>query len=139
MLWRTGRGAGWARVAGAVRGTDLGSFTVIMATGIVSAALRDAGRPHLSAVLLAIAAAGFVVLASASAVRSAAFPAEARRGLACPASAFTSFAFVAACGVLGERLATDGHNAAAMIVSLARRPPGARAPGARRTVPGAVR
>jgi tellurite resistance protein TehA-like permease len=119
MLWRTRRGTVWARVAGAVRGTDLGSFTVIMATGIATAALHAAGRPHVSAVLLAIAAAGFVVLASASALRAAAFPADLRRDLACPASAFTNFAFVAACGVLGDRLAEDGHNAAAAVLAAA--------------------
>jgi hypothetical protein len=69
MLWRTGHGTLRARVAGAVRGTHLGSFAVIMATGIVSSALRAAGRPHVSAVLLAIAAAGFVVLAAGPANR----------------------------------------------------------------------
>jgi len=119
MLWRTGRETVRARVAGAVRGTHLGGFAVIMATGIVSSALRGAGRPHLSAAALAIAAAGFVVLASASALRAAAFPADLRRDLGCPASAFTNFAFVAACGVLGNRLASDGHAAAAAVLAAA--------------------
>lgn len=44
-----------------------------MATGIVSVALRQAARPHLSGVLLAIAAASFAVLLAASAWRAAAF------------------------------------------------------------------
>jgi tellurite resistance protein TehA-like permease len=119
MLIPAERGAARARVAGAVRGTRPGSFAVVMATGIVSAALHAAGRPHLSAAALAIAAAGFVVLATASALRAAAFPADLRRDLACPATAFTCFAFVAACGVLGDRLAEDGHAAAASVLAAA--------------------
>jgi hypothetical protein len=39
------------QAAGAVRGTHPGSFAVVMATGIVSAALRDVSRPHASAAL----------------------------------------------------------------------------------------
>jgi hypothetical protein len=52
-------------------------------------------------------------------LRTAAFPADLRRDLARPASAFTNFAFVAACGVLGNRLAGDGHNAAAAVLAAA--------------------
>jgi tellurite resistance protein TehA-like permease len=104
---------------GAVRGTHPGSFAVVMATGIVSAALRDVNRPHASAALLVIAAAGFVVLAASSAWRAAVFPADVCRDLTCPARAFTGFAFVAACGVLGGRLAEDGHAAAASVFAVA--------------------
>jgi hypothetical protein len=59
---------------GAVRGTHPGSFAVVMATGIVSAALRDVNRPHASDALLVIAAAGFVVLTASSALRAAGLP-----------------------------------------------------------------
>jgi tellurite resistance protein TehA-like permease len=107
------------QAAGAVRGTHPGSFAVVMATGIVSAALRDASRPHASAALLVIAAAAFAVLAASSAVRAAAFPADVCRDLTCPARAFTGFAFVAACGVLGDRLAQDDHAAAASVLAAA--------------------
>jgi tellurite resistance protein TehA-like permease len=96
-------------LARAVRRARPGSFTVVMATGIVSAALRQAGQPSLSAVLLVIAAAVFVILLAASAVRAVAFLASLRADLDRPDRAFTSFAFVAACGVLGDRLASGGY------------------------------
>ena len=91
----------------------------MMATGIVSAALRGAGVTRFSAVLLAIAVACFVVLVAASALRAATFPADLRADLTRPRSAFTGYAFVAACGVLGDRLADDGHDAAAAALAAA--------------------
>lgn len=60
------------RAASAVRGTHPGSFAVVMATGIVSAALRAAGDARVSASLLAIAAASFT---AAAALAAAALPA----------------------------------------------------------------
>jgi len=93
----------------AVRRAGPDCFTVVMATGIVSAALRQAGQPWLSAGLLVIAAAVFVILSAGSAVRAVAFPASLRADLDRPDRAFTSFAFVAACGVLGDRLASGGY------------------------------
>jgi tellurite resistance protein TehA-like permease len=90
-----------------------------MASGIVSAALRVAGGLSVSAALLAIAAACYTVLVAASALRAAAFPADLRADLASPRSAFTGFAFVAACGVLGDRLAGDGHDDAAAALAAA--------------------
>jgi tellurite resistance protein TehA-like permease len=84
-------------------------FAMVMATGIVSVALQQAGAPSLSAALLVIAAAVFVVLVAASAVRAVAFPVTLRADLGHPDQAFTSFAFVAACGVLGDRLADGGY------------------------------
>jgi tellurite resistance protein TehA-like permease len=107
------------RAASAVRGTHPGSFAVVMATGIVSAALRAAGDARVSAALLAIAAGCFTVLVAASALRAAAFPADLRADLSSPRSAFTGFAFVAACGVLGDRLAGDGHDGAAAALAAA--------------------
>lgn len=64
--------------------------------GIVSAVLRQHGRLVSSAVLPAITAGCFAVLAAASAWRAAAFPAELCGDLRCTGRAFTSFAFVAA-------------------------------------------
>jgi tellurite resistance protein TehA-like permease len=90
-----------------------------MATGIVSAAMRAVGDARVSATLLAIAAACFTVLVAASALRAAAFPGDLRADLASPQSAFTGFAFVAACGVLGDRLAGDGHDDAAAALAAA--------------------
>ena len=91
----------------------------MMATGIVSAALRAAGDARVSAVLLAIAVGCFAVLVAASALRAAAFPADLRADLVSPGTGFTGFAFVAACGVLGDRLAGDGHDPAAAALAAA--------------------
>ena len=90
-----------------------------MATGIVSAALRQAGQLRVSAVLLAIAVAAFAVLAAVSLVRGVVFPADLRADLTGPDRAFTGFAFVAACDVLGSRLAEDGHTAACAALAVA--------------------
>jgi tellurite resistance protein TehA-like permease len=107
------------RAAAAARRTHAGSFAVVMATGIVSTALRADGFARFSAVLLAIAAACFAVLVVVFALRAATFPAELRAELASPRSAFTGFAFVAACGVLGDRLADDGHDGVAAALAAA--------------------
>ncbi len=96
-----------------MRGARPGSFALVMATGIVSTALDQAGWALPSAALLTIAAACFAALAAASALRAAAFPADVRAGLTCPKQAFTCFALVAASDVLGARLAADGHGGAA--------------------------
>jgi tellurite resistance protein TehA-like permease len=92
-------------------------FAMVMATGIVSLGLSQVGQPSLSAALLVIAAATFVILSVASAVGAAAFPASLRAGLDRPDQAFLSFAFVAACGVLGDRLASGGYRLLAVAVA----------------------
>lgn len=104
-------------IARAARGVDPVCFAMVMATGIVSAALRQAGLPGPSAVLLAVAAAAFVILTAASCWRAAVYPADLRAGLRRPDRAFASFAFVAACGVLGNGLAGDGHRYAAAVLA----------------------
>ena len=70
-------------------------------------------------VLLAIAAASFAVLLAASAWQAAAFPADLRGDLRYPGRAFTCFAFAAACGVPGDRLASDGHRYPAAALATA--------------------
>lgn len=102
-----------------VRGADLGNFALVMATGIVSGALRQDGQLRLSVVLLVIAVAGFVVLASASCLRAATSPASLRADLACPSRAFTSYAFVAACVVLAGGFAVAGQRGAAAMLAAA--------------------
>jgi tellurite resistance protein TehA-like permease len=104
-------------LARAVRWAGPDCFPVVMATGIVSAALRQAGQPSLSAALLVIAVAVFVVLLAASAVRAVAFPASLRADLGRPDRAFTWFALAAACGVLGDRLASGGYRIAAAVAA----------------------
>lgn len=114
---RSDAGDGPRRVSAVLRGVHPGSFAVVMATGIVSAALRQAGSLQLSRVLLAIAAASFTVLLGASAWQAALFPAEMRGDLRSPDRAFTSFAFVAACNVLGYGLAGHGLDYAAALAA----------------------
>jgi tellurite resistance protein TehA-like permease len=82
---------------------------MVMATGIVSVALRQAGSHVLSAVLLWIASAAFAVLAAASACRLARFPADVRGDLTRPDRVFSAFAVPAAASVLAARLAEQGQ------------------------------
>ena len=104
-------------LAWAVRQAGPACFPVVMATGIVSVALRQAGQPSLSAALLVVAVAVFVILLAGSAVRAVAFPASLRADLGRPDRAFTWFAFVAACGVLGDRLASGGYRLPAAVAA----------------------
>lgn len=102
------------RTVRAVRGAHPGCFALVMSTGIVSAALRQAGSPRSSAVLLAIAAGSFSALAVASAWRAAAFPADLRGDLACPGHGVY---LVAACDVPGTGSPADGQYAAALAAA----------------------
>jgi len=81
---------------------------MVMATGIVSVALRLADSPDLSAVLLWVAVAAFGILVVGSAWRVAAFGPQVRGELNRPDRLFSYFAFPAAASVLGARLAGDG-------------------------------
>ncbi len=104
----------------AVRGADPRWFAMVMATGIVSEALRLVGSPDLSAVLLWVAAAAFAVLVVASAWRIAAFGREVRGELSPRDRLFSYFAFPAAASVLAARLAGSGvHGSAVAVAALA--------------------
>ena len=81
---------------------------MVMASGIVSVALRLAGSPGGSAVLLWIASAAFAVLIVVSAWRTAAFPGELRCEVRRPDRVFGYFAFPAAASVIGVGLASPG-------------------------------
>jgi tellurite resistance protein TehA-like permease len=99
--------------ASVIRGADPSCFAMVMATGIVSVALRLAGRAVLSAVLLWVAGAAFAVLVAVSAARVVAFGPEVRGELSRPDRLFSYFAFpaaasVLAAGVLAARLAGSG-------------------------------
>jgi len=98
-----------AVLAQAVRGADPRAFAMVMATGIVSVALREAGSTFLSAALLWVASAAFVVLAAASGWRAAGFPRDVRADLTRPDRVFGYFAAAAAASVLAARLAERGH------------------------------
>jgi tellurite resistance protein TehA-like permease len=89
-----------------------------MATGIVSVGLRSHGVPALSAALMWLAAACYVVLIVLNGWRIAAFRDEVRGDLTHPGRGFGFFTFVAGTDVLGARLALDGHTGAAAALLL---------------------
>ncbi len=106
-------------LAPAVRGADPRAFAMVMDTGIVSVALRQAGSPGLSAALLWIASAAFVVLVAASVWRAVAFPADVRGDLARPDRVFSFFAVPAAASVLAARLTDRGrHDVVAVLTAV---------------------
>jgi len=62
------------RTVRAVRGAHPGCFALVMSTGIVSAALRQAGQPAFAGCAAGHRGRGFSALAVASSWRAAAFP-----------------------------------------------------------------
>ncbi len=98
----------------AVRDLYPGYFALVMATGIVSTALRDVRQPTASAVLLGIAVVCFVVLCGALGWRVIRYGRRVVEDLTAADRAFAFFTIVAASNVLGARLAADGHRVAAI-------------------------
>jgi tellurite resistance protein TehA-like permease len=86
-----------------------GYFALVMATGIVSAALLDVGRSGLSEALLAIAVVCLAVLAVMLVLRLALFPRDVGADLSAPERTYGFFTVVAACDVVGTRFAADGR------------------------------
>ena len=105
-------------MARAVRALNPGYFALVMATGILSLGLGDRGAHSLSAVLLVLAAAAYVVLVSLNLWRFARFRADVHADLADPRRGFALFTFVAATDVVGTRIASDGHRAVALALLL---------------------
>jgi tellurite resistance protein TehA-like permease len=97
----------------------LGNFSMVMATGIVAAALRRDGLTAAADVVLALAVAGLVVLAAMAGWHVAMQPAAVRAELARPGRAFSAFTLPAACGVVGMGLATAGLPAAGAVLAAA--------------------
>ena len=98
-----------------------GYFALAMATGIMSTVLHENRHYRTSAVLLGIDVACFAVLCVLYVLRTVRYPAAVRADLTAPDRAFAFFTFVAACNVLGARLAVDGHRTltfALAVVSL---------------------
>src|SRR5215469_14872363 len=100
----------------AVRTLNPGYFALVMATGIVSRAVRVDGSARLSGILLALTIACYVVLVVAYGWRLIGFRREFAADLADPRKAFAFFTFVAASDVLGSRLAADGHSWATVVL-----------------------
>lgn len=116
MPW-PGRAVTLGRVA--VRDLYPGYFALVMATAICSTALGEIGQPTASAVLLGVAAVGLAVLGGALGWRLVRYPRRVLADLSAPDQAFAFFTIVAACNVLGVRLAADGHRTAAAGLAVA--------------------
>ena len=97
-------------MAESVRTLNPGYFALVMATGIVSIAMRNHGVIAVSVALLWIACASYAVLIVLNGWRLIAFRADLGADLADPRRAFGLFTFVAATDVVGTRWATDGHD-----------------------------
>lgn len=100
-------GEGARRVA--VRDLHPGYFALVMATGILSVGMHDAGARTLSTVLMWTAVVAYLVLVVVHGWRVAAFGDELRRDLAHPVRGFGFFTFVAGTDVLGTRLVLAGR------------------------------
>ena len=90
-----------------LRDLNPGYFAVVMATGIVSRAAYLDGATLLAGVLLAVAAAAYVVLVVAYGWRFARYRQEFLADATDPVTAFAFFTFVAGSNVLGAGLAAD--------------------------------
>lgn len=103
-----------SRVRAGVRTLNPGYFALVMATGIVSVGMRNNNLLTLSAVLLWIAAACYLVLVVLTVWRLIAFRAEVLTDFTDPRRSFGFFTFVAGTDVLGARLALQGHRNVAL-------------------------
>lgn len=92
-----------------LRDLDPACFALVMATGIVSRAMRLDGADVLSAALLVVGVAAFVVLTVAYAWRFAAYRGQCAADARDPRRAFGYFTFGAAAAVLSASLAADGY------------------------------
>jgi tellurite resistance protein TehA-like permease len=98
----------------AVRDLYPGYFALVMATGVCSTAMREVGQEVLSVALLVAAVVAFAVLCAALGWRIVRYPRRVLEDLGAADRAFAFFTIVAACNVLGVRLASDGHRVAAI-------------------------
>jgi tellurite resistance protein TehA-like permease len=107
----------WA--ATAVRDLHPGYFAFVMATGIISTGTFLLGPSWLSRALLAVAAAGLVLLTLALAARVVFFRPGVAADVRAPERVFGFFTIPAALDVLGARLALAGHPLATAILAAA--------------------
>ncbi len=99
------------RAASAVANLAPGSFSFVMATGIVSTAGLTLGPKWLSTLLLVVACVGLAVLTVALLVRLVRFPANVMVDARAPERVFGFFTVVAGIEVLGVRLGASGFMA----------------------------
>lgn len=98
------------RADNSVRGLVPGYFALVMATGIVSVAMHDAGQTALSASLLLIAIGAYLVLITLNLTRAWRHRDAMAEDFGDPARAFGFFTFVAATCVLGSRLGVEQYH-----------------------------
>ncbi|HEY0773905.1 MAG TPA: tellurite resistance/C4-dicarboxylate transporter family protein [Nocardioidaceae bacterium] len=96
------------RVRGAVEGLTPGYFALVMASGIISVGMDLEGFAVVSAILLGVCAAAFVLLLALTAWRFVAFRSAVNEDFMDPRRAFGFFTFVAGTNVLGVRLGMEG-------------------------------
>ncbi|NUR60941.1 MAG: tellurite resistance protein permease [Catenulispora sp.] len=99
-----------------VRTLHPGYFALVMATGIVSIAMRNQHALPLSVTLLWIAMAGYAVLVALTVWRLVRFGTDMAADLADPRRAFGLFTFVAGTNVLGTRLVADARTTAGLAL-----------------------
>ncbi|HET7173873.1 MAG TPA: tellurite resistance/C4-dicarboxylate transporter family protein [Nocardioidaceae bacterium] len=104
-------GAVGERVRRAVRTLAPGYFALVMATGIISLGMRLRGFHALSAALLVLCAASWVVLTALTTWRLLAFGVDLARDFTDARRAFGFFTVVAGTNVLGVRLGVAGFPA----------------------------
>jgi len=104
--------------AGALEQLSPGYFALVMATGIVSIGLHEAGREVLSRALLVIAAIAYPVLWVLFVWRAVRFRAAVVHDLRRPEIAFAYFTVVAGTDVLAVRLLVDGRVGIGMVLVL---------------------
>src|SRR5215469_5867575 len=103
-------------LAAGIRDLNPGYFALVMATGIVSRAVRSDGSARLSGILLGLTIAFYAILVVAYGWRLADYRRESLADAVNPRKAFAFFTFVAASDVLGSRLAADGHSGATVAL-----------------------
>ena len=107
------------RVSNAVGTLNPGYFALVMGTGILSVAMDLKGLVVLSAILLAITAGSWILLAALTLWRIALHWPRFRADFTDPRRGFGFFTFTAATGVLGSRLVDQAVPVAAALLAIA--------------------
>jgi tellurite resistance protein TehA-like permease len=104
------------RAQSAIAGLAPGYFALVMASGIISVGMKLKGFELISAGLLVVCIAGFVILFGLTVWRLIAYRRAIKKDLFDPARAFGFFTFVAGTNVLGVRLGMGGHHVATALL-----------------------
>ena len=110
------RGPAPTRLRTGIRQLFPGYFALVMATGIVSVAVGSDGAAGLSAAMLVLGIACYLVLIGCYIWRFASCRPEFMADATGPRTAFSLFTFTAASDVLGSRLGGGGYYMAAVVL-----------------------